>query len=149
MYTCVHVHPCACGGRGQTSQLPQLPFLRYLSLLLFETESLTGLGPPIRLERLASEPQRSTCLPLPGADIVSAHHHAQLLSREFWGQIQVLPSPPQRLFYHVTEVNALGLKRTQQGHYTIIPFPKGKLSHRDVREPAWGVEVNDKTQAGF
>ena len=136
---CTHVHVEA---RGQTSQLPQLPFLRYLSLLLFETESLTGLGPPIRLERLASEPQRSSCLHFPSADIVSAHHHAQLLSREFWGQIQ-------RLFYHVTEVNALGLKRTQQGHYTIIPFPKGKLSHRDVREPAWGVEVNDKTQVGF
>lgn len=87
MYTCVHVHPCACGGQ-RTSQLP---FLRYLCLLLFEPESLTGLGPPVRLEWLASEPQRSTCLPLPGADIVNVHHHAQLLSCEFWGQTWSFP----------------------------------------------------------
>lgn len=41
MYKCIHVHLCACGGQ-RTSQLP---FLRYLSLLLFETVSHWP-GPP-------------------------------------------------------------------------------------------------------
>lgn len=84
MYTCVHVHVEA---RGQANCHSSGTLVFYCL-----RQSLTGLGPPIRLEGLDSEPQRSTCLPLPGADIVSVHHHAQLLSCKFWGQTWSFPA---------------------------------------------------------